>query len=143
MKRCAIRQEHDIEWLREVHKLAFPEDLWPGDDDKFWIATRGTDLVGFASARPRGDMLELTRCAVVAAETGRGLQRRFLAVREAYARRNGCKTVCTYTTMGNYPSITNLIRAGYRFSPLQTNRGYFNFVKYLSRKLSRKRYKPR
>lgn len=125
-----IRRETDLEWLREVHALAFPDDIWPGDDDLFWIAARGPELLAFASARPQGDMLELTRCAVVASAGGTGMQRKLIAVRERHARRTGCKTVCTYTTRDNYGSITNLIRAGYRFaesrSPL-----YFNFVKRL------------
>lgn len=133
MTTIRIRREHDLEWLREVHRLAFPDDVWPGDENAFWVAVRGDELLGFASARPLRRLnctLELTRCAVVASAHGKGLQRRLLAVRERYARRHAMRTVTTYTTRDNLPSITNLIRAGYRFAECRSPL-YFNFVKRL------------
>ncbi len=120
MSPIRIRREQDLEWLREVHAVAFPDDIWPGEDDAFWIATRGDELLGFASARPRGDRLELTRCAIVTAAQGMGLQRRLIRVREAYGRREGCGLAYTYTTRDNWPSITNLSREGYRFDPTRS-----------------------
>ncbi len=129
-QRTTIRREDDLEWLREVHALAFPDDCWPGDEHLFWIATRGAELLAFASARPIEDTLELTRCAVVASAAGTGMQRRLIGVRERYARRIGCRYVATYTTRGNWASITNLIRAGYRFKPCSSPL-YFNFLKVL------------
>ncbi len=131
MARVTVRREHDIDWMREVHRIAFPNDAWRCDADTFWVAARGSELLAFASARIEGDMLELTRCAVVSSAGGTGMQRRMLRVREAYARREGCTSICTYTTRDNYPSITNLIRAGYKFSPHQRGEQWFNFVKYL------------
>ncbi len=127
--RIRIRREIDIEWLREIYALALPAASWCHDDDKFWIATRGPDLLAFASARPRGDMLELTSCGVVSSAAGTGMQRRMLRVRERYARRLGLPLVGTYAARDNYASITNLIRAGYRFAPCQPRADYFNFVK--------------
>lgn len=126
-----IRRERDLEWLREVHAIAFPDDRWPGDDHAFWVATRGSELLGFASALVTGDMLELTRCAVVSSMHGKGMQRRLIAVREAYARRQGCAGVATYTTRDNWSSITNLVRAGYRFCTDQPDARFFNFFKRL------------
>jgi hypothetical protein len=112
--------------------MALPASSWAHEDDTFWLATRGPDLLAFASARLRGDTLELTSCGVVSSAAGTGMQRRMLRVRERFARAAGCKSVCTYTASDNYPSITNLIRAGYRFSRHQSHSPiYFNFVKYL------------
>ncbi len=73
----------------------------------------------------------MTSCGVVSYAAGKGLQRKLLKVREKYAKRYGCASVVTYTARDNYASITNLIRAGYRFSPHQRGEQYFNFVKYL------------
>jgi len=135
--RIVIRREHDLEWLREVHRFAFPHDVWPGNNNLFWVAVhpargfRQEQLVGFASACNHGDMLELTSCAVVSAANGLGLQRRLIRVREAYARRQGCTCVCTYAIHHNYGSITNLIRAGYRFVRGYSSTRYFHFVRYL------------
>lgn len=131
MSPVRIRRETDIEWLRDVRSVAFPGITWADDDrDVWWVATRGPELLAFASARSHGGMLELVSCAVVSRAAGTGMQRRLIAVRERYAAREGCKSVCTYTSRDNYPSITNLIRAGYRFAPCRSPL-YFNFVKYL------------
>ncbi len=51
--------------LAPARGLALPAASWQHDDDTFWIATRGPaggragELLAFASARPRGDTLEL------------------------------------------------------------------------------------
>ena len=125
-----IRREHDLDWLREVHPLAFPQDRWPGEYNAFWVAVRGDELLGFASATFKDRRLHLTRCAVVAAAQGLGLQRRLIAVRERYGLRIWCTEVHTYTTRDNWASITNLIRAGYRIESGGAN--YFNFTKRLT-----------
>ncbi len=133
-----IRRESDLEWMREVYGLALPANSWRHDEDTFWVATRtvsgrGGELLAFASACPLGDSLELTSCGVVSSAAGTGMQRRMLRVREAYARRLQLKSVCTYAATDNYRSITNLIRAGYRFAPVQPRADYFYFVKCLTR----------
>ncbi len=128
-----VRRELDVDWLRSVYALALPPASWAHDEDVFWVATREPcgALLAFASARPRGDMLELTSVGVVSAAAGTGMQRRMLRVRERYARSLGLGTVCTYTARDNYASVTNLIRAGYRFAAVQPRADYFNFVKRL------------
>lgn len=129
--RVRIQRETDTDWLREVYALALPAASWCHDDDVFWTATRGDELLAFASGRVLGDAFELTSCGVVSRAAGGGLQRRLIRVREAYARRAECASVVTYAARGNYASVTNLIRAGYRFARHQPRDGYFNFVKYL------------
>lgn len=126
-----VRREHDLEWLREVHRVAFPHDAWPTEDIQlYWTAVRGDELLGFAGATFCDRVLHLTRCAVVASAQGLGLQRKLIGVRERYARRIWCTTIETYTTRDNWASITNLIRCGYRFAPCRSPL-YFNFTKSL------------
>jgi hypothetical protein len=102
-----IRREDDLEWLREVYVMALPPSSWAHDEDTFWLATRGPDLLAFASARLRGDTLELTSCGVVSSAAGTGMQRRMLRVRERYA--SGTRAV-----RERYASGTRGVRAANR-----------------------------
>lgn len=84
--------------------------------DWCWLAMDGDLVVGFASAGPVNlpRWLYLSGAGVIRSYRGHGLQRRMIAVREAAAKRAGCKLVVTYTARDNYPSANNLIRCGYR-----------------------------
>jgi GNAT superfamily N-acetyltransferase len=55
----------------------------------------------------------LIRAGVLRKHRGQGLQRRFVRVREARARKNGWTSMVTDTT-GATTSSNNLIRCGYR-----------------------------
>lgn len=87
-----------------------PESAW------WWIAV---DAGGHACAYAGmthlySDRVFMSRCGVLPAHRGRGLQRRLLQARESYARRAGFTRALTYTLVASVPSSNNLIRAGYR-----------------------------
>jgi len=115
----AIRRTEDVELARELHDQAFAGDEWPGDDNEFWIAfDEHQKVVGFCSAKffPETKCAVLTRGAVVSAARGKGLQRRMIRTRVRWARQLGARIVVTYTSISNYPSITNLIREGFHLT---------------------------
>jgi hypothetical protein len=110
------------ELLRELHDETFgdaapqidPEQGW------WWIAYSvdgGRDVAGFCWLTPTdADPLRigyLKRAGVLMPHRGQRLQRRFVRVREAQARRVGLKTLVTDTS-DNPSSANNLIACGYR-----------------------------
>lgn len=113
----------DLDEARDVHELAFPHDDWAGDDHTYWVLERPLPLVrlprrilGFCSARILDDgACFLSRAAVVKAAQGQGLHRRMIAHRVYWAWQQGADRCITYTTLQNYPSMTNLLAVGFRF----------------------------
>jgi len=136
-----IRKSEDIDETREMHQLAFPDDVWVGDDHEYWFAyDEDGATCGFASAicYAESNTVYLSRCAVSMAANGKGLQRRFIAVRLRWARSISADVAFTYTKLKNYPSMINLIRAGFKL--FDTNdkltgwREYHCFVKDLRKR---------
>jgi GNAT superfamily N-acetyltransferase len=109
----------DIWTVRYLHDLLFGDELWdqPCENTRYWLLWAELDAAGFCSAKylPHENAVYLTRAGVVPEHRGGGLQRRLLRVREQWARSRGAEQIITYTSTDNYPSITNLIKAGYRF----------------------------
>lgn len=102
----------------------------------WWLALAGTEVAGFAGLVPFVPFAlvgYLKRALVLPPHRGQGLQRRFLAVREAKARALGWTTIVTDAGINNVNSQRNLEAAGYvRCEPEQ--RWYepsAYFVKYL------------
>ena len=114
-----LRQTDDVEEIRALNALSFPNDKWIGDDHTFWVATSddGTSA-GYCSAvfRPEGGYVFLSRAAVFPWAEGQGLQRRMIRTRVRWAKTlQGCNRVITYTSLKNYQSMVNLLRCGFRF----------------------------
>ncbi len=111
-----ITQLDDLEDARELHALAFPEDLWPGDDHTYWVARDGKTLLGMASAvhRPDEKYVYLSRCAVVQSAQGRGVGRRLIRARVKWAVAEGAAEAITYVSLKNYPSLLNLLKCGFQ-----------------------------
>jgi GNAT superfamily N-acetyltransferase len=111
------RANWDHPWLLQMHQLTFPADeppIWTAAS--WWLATQDGKPVGFAGVqrtRRWRDAGYLVRAGVVPAARGKGLQRRFLRVREVFARRQGWNWLVT-ATLHNPASANNLIAAGYR-----------------------------
>lgn len=113
----SIRRTEDVDEVHELHTLAFPSDVWVGDEHTFWIAKdREGKPAGFCSAvlQPN-DTVFLSRASVVVSARGAGLQRRMIRVRVAWARRIGVTRIITYTVRSNHESIANLLKCGFRF----------------------------
>ena len=110
----------DAEKLRAIHTLCLPGDEWPGlcSRSAAWVAEDSSGSpVGMCMARltDSGKSAFLERAAVFRSHSGGGIQRRMIRVRERWARAEGAEYAITYTLFSNWPSITNLIKCGYRF----------------------------
>lgn len=117
-----LKRTKDEVQVFALHRKCFPDDYWDNHENEtaYWLAMDGDTPVGFASCRIVKDddgesMGYLTRAGVLKCAQGQGLQRRFLDKRCAYLKKQGCSIAITYTVKDNYPSITNLIRCGFRF----------------------------
>lgn len=136
-----LAQVDDVEEARELHKLAFPSDCWPGDTHTFWVATEGEDIAGMCSALYLDDrkLVYLSRAAVAIKFRGRGLQRKMIRARVKWGMEQGAMVAWTYTMLRNHSSITNLIKEGFRFDP-KTRKGCHGF--YLPLFLEPYNYEP-
>lgn len=117
-----ITRQIDVEEARDIHAMAFPSDDWAGDEHTYWALRRKANgaVLGFCSALahyggPDDCTVFLSRAAVVKAAQGQGLHRRMIAHRVRWAWQQGAERVITYTTLQNYPSMTNLLAVGFRF----------------------------
>jgi GNAT superfamily N-acetyltransferase len=106
--------------IKELHELTFWKEAPPVNPEGgyWWLAYAldgARDIAGFcgltwSTLAPETGYLK--RAGVLAEHRGAGLQRRFVKVREAKARRLGMRWVVTDTT-DNIPSANNLIKCGY------------------------------
>jgi len=113
--------DDDLVDVRVIERECFPGDAWRVADawDRWdwWVAEDDAgDVCAFAAAVIiDGASAAFLALAGVAAESrGRGLQRRLIRVREAWARGQCCDRVVTYTAPGNLASANSLIATGYR-----------------------------
>lgn len=113
-----IRKARDPRRCLGLDALLFPDDEMDCPQASvWWEVLLGDELVGYAAGvKERGDPKNfvLTRAGVAPEHRGRGLQKRLIRVREAYARSIGCTTVTTYTSTTNLASANNLAHSGYR-----------------------------
>lgn len=118
----SIRQTNKFDDVVVLNALIMPEDDIDVSSNTFhWIARdkHSGKQVGFCSVTDCGDgVLFLSRCGVLRNYRGRGTQKRFIAIREQFAKRRGFEAVVTYTLKDNYQSMVNLIKSGYEiYSP--------------------------
>jgi GNAT superfamily N-acetyltransferase len=120
--------EDVTETLRDLHDECFGDsapNLNHSDIERghWWLAfaiDERREIAGFCGLTPTyadPSLGYLKRAAVTKAHRGQGLQRRFVRVREAKARKLGMRGIITDTS-DNPSSANNLIRCGYRiFTP--------------------------
>lgn len=109
------------ETLRELHDEVFGDTAPQIDPERgfWWLAieaSHGRELAGFCGLTPTyadHTLGYLKRAGVLRPHRGQGLQRRFVRVREAKARRLGMRGIITDTS-DNPSSANNLIACGYR-----------------------------
>jgi GNAT superfamily N-acetyltransferase len=80
---------------------------------RFFVASRGDELIGCAGWRAHGDDAELKRMFTVAAARGRGVARRLLAAIEDSARADGRRRVILETGDRQPEAIALYESAGY------------------------------
>jgi GNAT superfamily N-acetyltransferase len=114
-----IDDPHNDLRLLELQKKTLPGD-WPLVPEKgstFWIAFAGRKPVAFASLSPlhaEKDCGHLSRCGVLKAFRGKGLQKQLIAARVKKAKEEGWTHVVSDTRAWNSPSINSLIASGFR-----------------------------
>lgn len=106
------------ELIHELHEATFGDTAPKVNPARgwWWVAYDGREVAGFCGLTPTyrdASIGYLKRAGVLYRHRGQGLQRRFVRVREAKARRVGMRSIITDTT-DNPSSSNNLIACGYR-----------------------------
>lgn len=101
-----------------LDRAIFPHDLKVGYEDAYWwVAFDSEDApVGYAGLRPSLQKEQagyLCRVGVLPHARGNGLQKRFIRVRERFARKGGMIELRTDTAPFNIASMRSLIKTGY------------------------------
>lgn len=108
-----------VEVLRQLDKTCFPIDTpySPTTEGTTWWLVYDEDKVpvAFAGVRymPIDNYFYLCRAGVIPRARGKGLQRRLIRVRLAFAKKRGAAGVYTMTSVDNPASSNNLIRCGF------------------------------
>jgi GNAT superfamily N-acetyltransferase len=113
--------EEIADTIRELHDEIFLDSAPQIDPERghWWLAfaiDEGREIAGFCGLTPTYNdetLGYLKRAGVRRMARGAGLQRRFIRVREARARRLGMRAIVTDTS-DNPSSANNLIKCGYR-----------------------------
>jgi GNAT superfamily N-acetyltransferase len=84
------------------------------DKHHWWLAfdTQGK-AVGYCGVMLSGKRAYMCRAGVTAAHQGHGLQRQFIRLREAFAKKLGATRITSDTVASNIPSSNNLMRCGF------------------------------
>jgi len=113
-----VRKSSDLLTAQQLHVLEFGEGGHISDDSIAWYARRHprkwSDIMGYATARPMGDILYLNSASILRPYRGLGIHRKLIQARVRYAKRQGMSTVITYTAYDNCASINNLIACGFK-----------------------------
>jgi len=80
----------------------------------WWLCWQGETPVGYCGLQILDGLAFHDRSGLLPLVRGKGLQRRFLSIRERFAKKQGITSVQTYVALGNCPSINNLFRSGYK-----------------------------
>jgi GNAT superfamily N-acetyltransferase len=134
----SICKTKKLDHVLNLNALIFPEDdLNVGDNTFHWIATdkRSKEPIGFCSVTDFGEgILFLSRAGLLPEYRGRNIQRKFIRLRERFARSNGYKKIITYTLKDNYQSMNSLFISGYKiYTPefQYVGPGYMYYIKEL------------
>lgn len=111
-----LRKTNDKQTVEAMHTLTMRGDEFDLGGQCWLMYDEHDEPVAFCSARRvNGNTVFLSRAGVLKRARGSGLQRRMINARVQWARSVGADCVITYTSLHNYASIINLIRAGFYF----------------------------
>jgi ribosomal protein S18 acetylase RimI-like enzyme len=109
---------YDPAVILTLQTLILPQDQpLPFGAGPWWVMWEGTEAVAFASLKHYASDPQLgylSRAGVMPSYRGKGIQRRLIRVREAYARRSGLQVIVTDTSHSNLASSNSLIGCGYK-----------------------------
>lgn len=106
----------DRGWMRDLDCACFPTDLsyWNSRRHVWWVARVNGRAVGYAACVVRGKgRVEFTRAGVLPQFRGLGLHAALLRRRISWCRRNGHRSLYTYTSRANERSASNLRASGF------------------------------
>ena len=131
-----LRKTHDWFTIKALHDEIFPSDDFDENVERnaAWLIRNHTAVIGFCMARPLSSdpaTLFLSRAGLISKARGKGLQKRMIRVRVAYARKNGFKKVITYVHRDNIQSAVNLEKCRFRlYAPAEDWAGK-NFLYFM------------
>lgn len=110
-----IRKSDNVGLVRSLHRDCFPgDDFYDHDGNQYWIAWNDKEPIGFTMLTIMDENIGfLSRSGVLPNYRGNGLQRRFIRVREMFARKNDLKNIITYTKIHNISSSRSIQKCGY------------------------------
>lgn len=110
-------REIDDERARELHRLSFSRDVWPGSGCEFFEARINGELAGMLYLLEVGrDCYSIERIAVTAKFRRRGVCQHLIRYAQHQAQEAGRPRVRTYTALFNYPIMIALLRCGFRLT---------------------------
>lgn len=114
-----IQQSTDFAAIQKLDKRIFPTDdpLEQNPNGTYWLLHHSGRKVGFCALHPlkyEPNICFMARSGILAAHHGRGLQRRMINVRLRHAQAEGFSHALTYAWIHNPPSISNLLKTGFR-----------------------------
>jgi GNAT superfamily N-acetyltransferase len=134
IKRVDGSDDEVADTIRELHDEIFADSAPQVDPEWgwWWFAyDEGRDVAGFCQLAPTieqpSTVAYLRRAGVRLSHRGKGLQRRFVRVREALARKLGFRSIVSDTT-DNPSSANNLIYCGYRIYRPEEPWGFNNSI---------------
>jgi len=112
----------NVALIRSLEDRIFGSDAsyfeGPERGNFYWLVKRGAVPVGYCSVRPSvfdpTHTVFLSRSGVLHAARGKGLQRRMIRVRVAWARARRYKFAVTYCSTSNIWSARNLFTEGFQ-----------------------------
>lgn len=111
-----IRKTNDLELIQTLNAEIFPQDLLHTDHKTAaWVLYDDKDEpVAFCTCRNSGyGILFMDRAGIKKEHRKKGLHRKLIKAREAYAKKNGFKKIITYVMKENYASLFTLVRCDY------------------------------
>lgn len=112
-----IKRTYDWDLVITLYRKIFPTDEFTlTQDDILWIVYNGKKPVGFCSLCPLKHELGVAFCSAAGLlweARGKKLHKRMIRVRTRWAKKNGIKTLITYTVYFNTLSARNLLSNGF------------------------------
>lgn len=116
-----IKRTKDLDLIVRINDEIFPEDKLDVDHKTTaWIVySEDKEIAGFCTCRNAGyGILYMDRGGIKYKHRGKGLHRKMISAREAYAKKNGFKKIITYVMKENWTSLFTLIRCDYlKYTP--------------------------
>lgn len=114
--RISAARPEDAALVRDMNDALFPDTpIKHARESSAWVAWKGAEPAGFATARDVGDRtVYLSRAGVLPAHRGNGLHLRMIRRRIRWARSIGAGAVVTDVLVENIRSAVHLERAGLR-----------------------------